>query len=107
MKPSVPLLLLVLSLTGCQTKVWYQPGKTEAQIRRDWADSQLAARHAALGIRQPLVFSDNDFAAGLALATQRDAAHAARDIAPLTMQAKGYQLVPLSSVPTNAAYLKR
>lgn len=93
-------------LTGCQTKVWYQPGKTETQIRQDWAESQLAAKRAALKIPPPRVESDNDFAAGLAIAAQRDKTRAAREIATLTMQARGYQLVPLSAVPTNAIYLQ-
>lgn len=99
-------LLVTFVLSGCATKVWYQPGKTEAQMRQDWAESQLAAQRAKLGISQPLILSDNDLAAGLAISARRDANNAAKEIAPLTMQARGYQLVPISSLPTNAIYLK-
>lgn len=102
-------LLCSLLLTGCVTrnpKVWYQAGKTEAQIRQDWAESQLAAKRAELGIKPPIVATD-DFAVGFGASfANRDAHSAAKAIAPLTMQARGYQLVPLATVPTNAAYLK-
>jgi multidrug efflux pump subunit AcrA (membrane-fusion protein) len=100
------VLCFLLFITSCTTQVWYQPGKTQAQIQKDWAQSQLASRRAALGIHQPVIFTDDGFAAGLAIAAQRDAARAARDIGTLTMQAKGYQLVPLSSVPNHEPYLK-
>lgn len=106
MKSFAPLVLSVVLVAGCASKVWYQPGKTEVQIRQDWAEAQLAARLAQLGTAPPLLLSDNDFAAGLAWRAQHDTARAARALAPLTMQARGYQLVPLSTVPTNAAYLK-
>lgn len=101
MKPFVPFVALVL-LAGCATKVWYQPGKTEAELRKDWAESQIAARQAELRIRYPIVLQP-DIAASMA---HKDARNAARDIAPLTMQSRGYQLVPLSTLPTNAVYLR-
>ena len=109
MKPTLHLLPAVLSLlllTGCATQVWYQPGKTEAQMRQDWAESQLAAKRAALGVRPPILATDNDFAMGLAWRAQHDAASAAKDVGILTMQSKGYQLVPLPTLPANATYLK-
>jgi hypothetical protein len=102
-------VLLAVSLAGCAAsdpKVWYQPDRTDADLRKDWAESQLAARKAALGIKQPLVIAEDGFAAGLAASAHRDAKKAAKEIAPLTMQARGYQLVPLSTVPTNAPYLR-
>lgn len=102
-------VLLAFSLAGCATsdpKVWYQPDKTDADLRKDWAESQLAAKKAARSIKQPIVVAEDGFAAGLAASAHRDAAKAVKEIAPLTMQARGYQLVPLSTVPTNAPHLR-
>lgn len=96
----------ILLLTGCQSKVWYQSGKSRAQIQKDWATSQLMGQRAKLHIPQPLIFSDSDFAAGLAIGAQRDARNAARKIERLTMESKGYQLVPKHSVPANEPFLK-
>ena len=107
------LLSLVLLVAGCATmplgpttKVWYQPGKTDAQLRTDWAESQIVAAKALADVPPPRVGSDNDFVAGAAVAASRDARNAAQSLAPLTMQSRGYQLVPFSTVPAGAAYLR-
>lgn len=111
------LAVLLLTL-GCQTlpptattKVWYQPGKTEAEIRKDWAESQLAAQYALAGVnpQQPIIIGDGaaaSYAAGAATAARRDARNDARRIAPLTMQSRGYQLVALGSIPKGESYLR-
>jgi hypothetical protein len=116
MKTLCSLCVLLFTL-GCattptgNTKVWYQPGKTEAQLRQDWAESQLAAQHALVNNRGPQpIITDNSaaasYAAGAGIAANRDARNDARRLAPLTMQSRGYQLVPLSTVPSGEAYLR-
>lgn len=109
MKASVASVLLLVflsvALSACATKVWYQPGKTQADLHRDWATSQLAGQRAAAQVHSPLVF-DPDVALGLAIRARRDAGNTAEQVSRLTMQTKGYQLVPISAVPTNEPYLK-
>ena len=77
-------VLLILCVSGCAThdpKVWYQSGKSADQIRKDWAESQLAAHQAMLHVEQPLVFAENGFAAGMAVSSHRDAVKTAKEIA--------------------------
>ena len=112
MKPAA-LLSLVLIVAGCvsmplgpTTKVWYQPGKTDAQLRTDWAESQIVAAKALADVPPPRVGSGNDFVAGAAVAASRDARNAAQSLAPLTMQSRGYQLLPLAQVPQDQAWLR-
>ena len=110
MKPFIFLVLCVLLVASCASRprdplVWYQPGKTRAEIQRDWADSLLAQRRAELRIPQPLILNDTGFAAGMAWRARSDARDAAKDIAPLTMQSRGYELVRQSTVPVGEACL--
>jgi hypothetical protein len=94
------------SMPSLSNKVWTQPGKTEAQIRQDWAHSQLVAQRGLVGIQPPILFSENNFAAGHAIAVQRDARADAKKLAPLTMQSLGYVLVPVAQVPAGQPYVR-
>lgn len=114
-RPSVKyhavVLVLVALVVGCATRdplVWYQPGRSMEQLRKDWAASQLAGSRARMRVPAPMSFgTENSFASGVAWRAQREATEAAEEIAPLTMQSKGYQLIRRSLVPPDENWLPR
>ncbi len=90
----------LLFLTGCASKVWYQPGKTPEEARLAWAQSRLQG--AQSGGTMPLIIGGG-FAAGYAGGSQ---VRLRKEIANLSMESKGYQLVPANTV-TNASQYPR
>lgn len=84
--------VLLALMTGCagSKHVWYQPGKTAEETRRDWAACRMKGIDRGARAQAPVIIGGG-LAAGVAAQTYSRQAASGEDYARLCMEAKGYQ----------------
>lgn len=91
---SIASVLAAATLVGCGTpKVWYQPGKTQAETRQDLARCKLDAQMATRGGQ---LFIPGEGAGGALLFQSMQQDGQRKELVRDAMEAKGYQFIPAS-----------